>query len=140
MNQKNSNFVYFKTYFKQKNIAMKNVMIWLPRAIMILFILFISLFALDAFDGDESFIRKLGGFAIHLVPTFILIILLILSWKREWIGSIFFIVLGIFYIVWAWGKFPLVTYITISGPLILSGILFRINWVNRKALKNQNNR
>lgn len=116
---------------------MKNFMIWLPRVIMILFILFISLFALDAFEGDRSFIQKLGGFTLHLIPTFILIILLILSWQREWIGSIFFILLGLLYIIWAWGKFPVITYISIAGPLFLSGVLFWLSWVNRKALKNQ---
>jgi hypothetical protein len=112
---------------------MKKIMFWVPRTIMILFILLISMFALDAFDGDASLIKKIAGFLIHLIPTFILIILLVLSWRREWIGAIFFILLGLLYIFWAWRKFPLSVFFIISGPLFISGILFMVNWINRKS-------
>jgi hypothetical protein len=100
---------------------------------MILFIPFISLFALDAFDGDASLIKKIAGFLIHLIPTFILIILLVLSWKREWIGSIFFVLFGILYIIFTWGKFPFYVILIISGPLFITGILFMVNWISRKT-------
>ena len=80
---------------------MKNVLYWTPRLLMIVFILFISLFALDAFEGDRSILSKIGAFLIHLIPSFILIVLLILSWRREWIGGLAFFILGVFYIIMA---------------------------------------
>jgi len=113
---------------------MNKILFWLPRILMIVFILFISMFAFDSFDGDESLIRKIGGFLIHLIPTFILIALLVVSWKWEWIGGIAFFALGIFYIVWAWGRFQLSVYFMIAGPLFVISILFFLNWV--KAKKN----
>lgn len=107
-------------------------MFWAPRVLTIVFILFISLFALDSFDGDKSLIAKLGAFLIHLVPSFVMVLLLVISWKREWIGTIAFFVLGIAYIIMVWGKFPVSTYLVISGPLFLISILFWASWVQTK--------
>lgn len=107
-------------------------MFWTPRILMIVFTVFISLFALDSFDGDQSFIEKLGGFFIHLIPTAVLIALLVLAWRREWIDAIAFLMLAIGYIIIAWGKFPLVTYLAISGPLFAVSILFGLCWVKKK--------
>ncbi len=80
---------------------MKIILFWAPRIIMILFILMISMMALDAFEGDQSIFKKIIGFIIHLIPTMVLIVVLFFSWRREWIGGIFFILLGILYLIWA---------------------------------------
>lgn len=111
---------------------MNKTLFWAPRILTIIFILFLGLFALDAFEGDQSLIKKLGGFMIHLIPNFVLILILIVSWKHEWSGTITFAVVGIACIVMFWGKFPAATYLTISGPLFLIAILFWLNWMNRK--------
>jgi hypothetical protein len=116
---------------------MNKALYWTPRILTIVFILFLGLFAFDVFEGDASFIKKLGGFMIHLIPNFVLILILIVAWKHEWVGTIAFALVGIAYIVMFWGKFPVVTYLTISGPLFLIGILFWMNWINRKNLNNQ---
>jgi len=111
---------------------MKKLIYWLPRIITIIYIIFLGLFAFDSFDGDQSVWKKALGFLIHLIPNFLLIIILIISWRREWIAGILFNGLAIFYIIMSWGKFPFVTYLTVSGPLFLTGILFLINWYQRK--------
>jgi hypothetical protein len=51
------------------------VIYWLPRILCILAILFISVFALDAFDPELSIWQQIVGFLIHLIPSFILIAL-----------------------------------------------------------------
>jgi len=114
---------------------MNKLLYWTPRILTILFILFLGLFALDAFEGDQSFGAKLGGFFIHLIPNLTLILILILAWKWEWIGTIAFILVGIAYIVMFWGRFPVSTYFIIAGPLFLVAILFWLNWLNRKKVK-----
>jgi hypothetical protein len=116
---------------------MNKILYWTPRILTIIFILFLGLFALDAFEGDTGFLKKLGGFLIHLIPNFVLLIFLILAWKREWIGTVVYILTGIAYIIMAWGKFPFVTYLSISGPLFLVGILFWFNWIDRKKLNSK---
>lgn len=111
---------------------MKIFIYWLPRVLTIIYILFLALFAFDVFEGDQSVWKKALGFLIHLVPNFVLIVILIISWKREWIAAILFSVLAIFYIVFFWGRFALGAYFAIAGPLFLTGILFLINWYQRK--------
>ena len=51
-----------------------NKLLWIPRVLAIMFILFISVFALDAFSGKVPFIKEFVGFLIHLIPSFILIV------------------------------------------------------------------
>jgi di/tricarboxylate transporter len=116
---------------------MNKTLFWTPRILTIIFILFLGLFALDVFEGDQSLIKKLGGFLIHLIPNFVLILVLIVSWKQEWVGTIAYTIVGIIYIVMFWGRFPFVTYLTISGPLFLIAVLFWLNWINRKKLDNE---
>lgn len=111
---------------------MSKIIYWLPRILMMLFIIFISIFALDSFNGEASLLQKIGGFLIHLIPTYILIALLLVSWKWEWIGGIAFFLLGVFYIVWVWGKFPVSVYFGISGPLFIISILFFVGWFKRE--------
>jgi hypothetical protein len=68
---------------------------WLPRIICIPAILFISIFALDAFGPGLTIWHQLGAFFMHLIPSFILLVLLIVAWKWELIGGIILAVLGL---------------------------------------------
>ena len=68
---------------------------WLPRGICILAILFVSMFALDSFSPGHTIWQQLGAFFMHMIPSFVLLIFLIVAWKQELIGGIIFIVIGI---------------------------------------------
>ena len=68
---------------------------WLPRIICILAILFISMFAADAFEPGLTIWQQLGAFFMHLIPSFILLVILILAWYRELLGGIIFIIIGL---------------------------------------------
>lgn len=114
---------------------MKRVLFWTPRILCILFAMFLSLFALDVFGEGFGFWKTILALLIHLVPVYIVIIILVIAWRWEWIGAILFNALAVFYIVWTWGRFPLVTYVSISGPLFLVGILFLFNWIYREQLR-----
>ncbi|MBM2817218.1 MAG: hypothetical protein HW421_3980 [Ignavibacteria bacterium] len=101
---------------------------WSPRVLCIITILFLSLFALDVFQEHHGFFHIILALLIHLIPSLLILVILIISWQREWIGGFLFNILGILYIVSAWGNFPISVYFLISGPLFLTGILFLINW------------
>ena len=73
---------------------MKKTIHWLPRILCILAILFISMFALDTFAPELTFWQQILGFLIHLIPSYILIIFLIVAWKWELIGGMIFMILG----------------------------------------------
>ena len=111
------------------NLRDNKFLIWLPRILSILFALFISLFALDVFSEGNSLLKSILAFTIHLIPTYLIVLTLVISWKRELIGAVIYIILGLAYIIMAWGKFPLSAYLLIAGPLFVISILFGINWV-----------
>lgn len=113
----------------------KKILFWSPRIICILFALFISLFAFDVFDGNHPLSEMLLAFLIHLIPTFLIILILVISWKWEWTGGITFILLSIAYVVWAWGRFPFSVYLIICGPMLFISILFFMNWKFRSELR-----
>jgi hypothetical protein len=104
---------------------------WSPRILGIAFALFISLFALDAFQPGQPLGQNILGFLIHLIPTLFIALALLLAWKWEWVGLVLFLGLAISYVIMAWGQFGFVTYLTISGPLLLISILFGINWLRK---------
>ena len=114
---------------------------WMPRIICILAILFISLFALDSFGPNLTIWQQIGAFLIHLIPTYILIALLIVAWKLEYIGGIIFIIIGL-------GMSPFIfkhnynmnhsigmsigIILMITFPFVVAGILFIISYIIKK--------
>lgn len=70
---------------------MKKTFYFLPRVLAILLILFISMFALDVFSEPQWPLALL----IHLIPSFILIILTIIAWKKSFLGGILFLIYGL---------------------------------------------
>jgi hypothetical protein len=68
---------------------------WLPRIICILAILFVSMFALDSFAPELTIWQQLGAFMMHLIPSFVLLVFLIVAWKWELIGGIIFTLIGV---------------------------------------------
>jgi hypothetical protein len=111
------------------------LLFWLPRALCILYAVFISLFALDVFGEGYGFWEMILGFLIHLIPTGIVLVILAISWRWEWVGGILFIALGMAYLVTSWNKFHWSAYVVISGPLFLIGILFLVSWRHSKTLR-----
>ena len=117
------------------NASVKRVLFWTPRILCILFAIFLSVFALDVFSEGYGFWQTIGALLLHLVPTFIVVIALLIGWRWEWVGAALFGAFAVCYVVWTWGRFPLVTYLSISGPLALVGVLFLLNWIYRAQLR-----
>ena len=117
------------------NKPVKQTIYWTPRVLCIIFAIFVSMFALDVFDHGFNGTETIIALLMHLIPTAIIVIALILSWKWEWIGALLFIGLSVFYPIWTQGKFPWITYIAMSGPMLLAGMLFFMNWAYKTELK-----
>lgn len=113
------------------NTWIKRVLFWTPRVLCILFAMFLSLFALDVFEEGGGFWETAGALIVHLVPVHIVIIVLVVAWRREWVGAFLFNALALLYVVTTWGRFPLAAYLSVSAPLILVGVLFLFNWIYR---------
>jgi len=114
---------------------------WVPRILCILAILFISMFALDSFTPGLTIWQQLGAFFIHLIPSFILLVLLIVAWKWEFIGGIIFIVIGLGLSPFIYMRnynmnhsvgMSLGIILMITFPFVVVGILFIISHFLKK--------
>ena len=113
----------------------KRLLYWVPRILTILFAVFVSVFAMDVFSEHLPFWRLMLALLMHLIPTFVVLIALALAWRWEWIGAVAYFALGAFYI-WSFaGRFPLLTYVVIAGPMFVIGGLFAMNWMLRKEVR-----
>ncbi|HPG39616.1 MAG TPA: hypothetical protein PLP19_20365 [bacterium] len=118
---------------------------WLPRILCILAILFISMFALDSFAPGLTIWQQLGAFIIHLIPSLVLLIFLIVAWKWELVGGIVFIVTGLglspFVFMLNYNRIhsigmclAIISMITI--PFVIVGILFLTSYFKKKKKLN----
>jgi hypothetical protein len=109
------------------NQSVRKILYWSPRILGILIAIFVSLFALDVFGGGYSFWETIAALAMHLIPTLVILVVLVVAWRWEWVGGFLFVALGVLYITLFWEPSSLPAYLLISGPLFLDGILFLLD-------------
>ncbi|MCD4793324.1 MAG: hypothetical protein K8R54_08840 [Bacteroidales bacterium] len=123
---------------KQNKIKRGNkYLTWTLRIFLLLVSLFFMLFSFDVFSGEYSFWNKVLAFLMHNIFTFALLIILFIAWKREHIGGILLLAVGIFMIFFFGGPLNLMygTWIMIGLP-VLTGILFLCNYYLIKKKSN----
>lgn len=127
---------------RPENISKK--LYWTPRILALVFITFMALMSLDIFDMKLNFWQTLAALFMHNLPVFILLTILIISWKREIVGGIAFNLAGLAYIFlllksgFEW--YMLGWALQISGIAFLIGILFLKGWIKKnKNIQRANN-
>jgi len=115
------------------NRPVKRLIFWSPRVLCIAFAIFLSLFALDVFNEGYGVAKTVLALAIHLIPSAIVVIMLAISWRWEWVGGVLFIAAGILYLTRMWHHPSAVA--GISGPLFLVGALFLLNSWKRAEIR-----
>jgi hypothetical protein len=119
------------------------VLLWTPRILCILAILFISLFALDSFSPDKTFWQNTAAFLMNLLPSFVLLLILIVAWKWPLAGGIILLGAGlvtsilVFNLNYSQRHFPLGQSIRnvsiLCLPFLIAGVLFILShFRNRK--------
>lgn len=116
---------------------------WIPRILCIAATLFISMFALDAFAPGLPLWMQIRDFLVHLIPTYILILILWFAWVNERWGGILFITFGaitgipVFLLNYQRTGSVLVglsIVLLINVPIIMVGVMFMIsNYLKNKA-------
>ncbi len=112
--------------------SVPSLLFWAPRVLCILFALFLGVFALDVFQPGIPPGAVALAFTMHLLPNFVFLLLLALSWHHEFLGAVTFVGLGILYLGTTWGRFHWSAYAVISGALFLVGGLFLANWLVKR--------
>lgn len=105
------------------NTRTKQLLYWLPRVLSILFALFISIFALDVFGEGYTFGETLVALFMHLVPTFIIVVTILIAWRWERVGAALFFALALTYFIMADGR-----WLILPIPLIIVSLLFLLSW------------
>lgn len=96
---------------------------WENRILAILASVFPVIFSLDSFSEGRTWPESLLAFGIHNVPTLILLIILVIAWRKEWLGGLLYLAAAGFMFFWfGWGA------ILVILPVVIVGILFLAHW------------
>jgi uncharacterized membrane protein YhaH (DUF805 family) len=99
------------------------------------------MFALDSFSSERTFWQNTAAFLMHLIPSFVLLAVLIISWKWEKVGGIILTIIGL-----AWTVFVFILnykrthsvatslwiILMLALPFVLAGILFILSYYRKK--------
>lgn len=112
----------------------KYFLLWVPRCFCILYALFLGAFAFDVFQEDLPPGRMIVALLIHLIPAFLVLLVLAVSWGREWVGAVLFLSLATYYWLSTAGRVHWSAVLLISGNAYLLGGMFLVDWILRKKL------
>ncbi|MCG8581106.1 MAG: hypothetical protein MI866_14395 [Bacteroidales bacterium] len=121
------------------------ILYWTPRLIYIATVIFISLFALDAFDSTFSTWHQIRNFIMHMIPSFALLAFLIYVWRKELTGGSILIIIGLAlsFLVFRHNFRmnqsvikSLIPVLLLTLPFCVTGILFIIDYFHRKKQRN----
>jgi hypothetical protein len=107
-------------------MTIQKIAFWTPRVLGILYALFLSIFALDVFSEGYNVAETVLALGMHLIPTAVVAVVLLVAWKSERIGGLLFMLVGAAFWVFFGGRNDWIGSLIISGPLILIGALFLI--------------
>ena len=114
---------------------------WIPRILVILAILFVSMFALDSFSEGRTFWQNFAALMIHLIPSFVLVAILITAWKWEYGGGYILTIVGVLFSISVFTLnlkrthsvgTSLLIVLMIGIPFVVAGILFIISHFHKK--------
>jgi Na+/proline symporter len=117
------------------NQTTQKTILWTPRVLAILFILFLSLFALDVFGAGYGVGELLIALFMHLIPSLALVVVLILAWRWEWVGALAFLGFAAWYLLTAHGQ-HWSAYALVAGIPALVGLLFLTAWIVKRQASN----
>ena len=110
-----------------------NLRQWSPRILGILVCLFLALFSLDAFGPGKSLAQAIADFAIHLTPALVLLAVVAVAWRWEWVGALVFTGGAVAY---AYVARTHVSWIgVVAAPLLIVGILYFWSWISRRDFR-----
>ena len=109
---------------------------YFPRVLAILYICFLAIFAMDVFAEGQSWQDTIIALGMHLIPNFLLLILLIVSWNNEKIGALTFALVGIAFTVFFKSYTDIIAFLLIPFPvfLISAGFLFEHYTLEKEKL------
>ncbi len=91
------------------------MLIWAARLVGLALAAFLGLMALDAPFGP--------GLLIHLLPCFVVLLLVVIGWRRRVLGGWLFLAAGVAATLFFHTHRHPTSFLMISGPFFLTGLL-----------------
>ncbi|MDP2782617.1 hypothetical protein [Devosia sp.] len=101
------------------------------RAVAILGIGFISMFALDVFGMDAPPLQLALGLFMHLLPSVVLVAVLAIGWRWPLVGGALYLVVAALPMLLL--SNPFWVNAMLAGPFALAGVLFTTAALTREA-------
>ena len=106
---------------------MQKFIYWSPRILSILFIIFLSVFALDVFGAYSGWDLAVALF-MHLLIPIALLIALIFAWRFDIVGIAAFLAFAAYYVYEAGWNRDWTVYAVIVAPALIISLLFWLSW------------
>lgn len=102
--------------------------VWIPRLLMVSYILLLLTFALDVFFADASLGMRLAGFMFRAVPLLMLVAILMISWGYPLASGLLTLAFAGGAVVY-WKIQSAALFLVLILPAIVVGCLFIIGWL-----------
>lgn len=87
------------------------------------------LLALDALGQETITVADMLGWSIHSIPSLIILVIVVVGWKRPKVGSLGFAALTVGFAWFFRGGGDWISYVIILGVPVLLAILYAIVWM-----------
>jgi hypothetical protein len=98
----------------------------------VLYAVALLIFAADVFNHEQNIAQTFYDILLHLLPTAVLLLIVVVAYNRPLIGAITFLVLGLMYIITGWASMHWSAHVLIAGPLLLLSALYITAWKSNK--------
>lgn len=110
------------------DLPLSRVIYLAPRIAALVIVFFVGLFSLDVFDEGGTLLQQIGAFFIHSIPSIVMIVFIVLAWRRPVVGFIAFLLAGVFFLRFLLTDQGPGNFLLFSGPLLLIAALFYMDW------------
>ena len=80
-------------------ISSKNKWLLVATSIGILYALALLVFAADVFSKEQSIYQAVSDLCMHLIPTALLLLFVVVGYKKPLVGAIIFAIFAVAYII-----------------------------------------
>lgn len=98
----------------------------------VLYAVALLIFAADVFNHEQNIAQTFYDILLHLLPTAVVLLIVVVAYNRPLIGAIIYLVLGLMYIITGWASMHWSAHILIAGPLLLLSVLYITAWKSNK--------
>jgi hypothetical protein len=98
----------------------------------VLYAVALLVFAADVFNNEQNIAQTFYDLLLHLIPTAVILLIVVVAYNRSLIGAIIFLVLGLMYIITGWANLHWTAHVLIAGPLLVLSALYITAWKSSK--------